>query len=1165
MSINILQNLNIEDESDDTNAREGLSKTIDTIKRHIIGTKTSDLSQIYSGKVTIKGSLTIKNAKTFSSKTRIFLNDAEVPLNISSTFWMKSLKQDIQVENFRVESEEMEVSSILTNFLDAHPVRDFLLLDTDKPQGSVNLMIANSIVDGDVKGHKENVPSLLYHLNKTAVHRQGPPIVIESSVDFRGKLSVKNLKTEIINEHLISEMVHKNSPLIMFQAPKKIRNLQVKSMRVEDHLNVTRYNDVNLEAFQDQTIRIDQPITLESLTVSSFDANNLTIEEFEGHEFNRLINNLEQEFQFNSDGSKTSRNVRINGNVDFQSNIFIETINGIQSFNDYAMIIASKNDANQLIGGKKVFKESVNVQDYLEVKTINGFSANRLLYQSLSRGERQTISGNWTVNKLITSALMTYNLNDIKKNQFVSRELCHLPLMVNVDIDELEVNDITAGSSPFDITRMLQAIHFPKRVNWDYITTLGYVSMPTGEDSVLDHLMKFGVYRKGFPQIITGSVTVVNDKLYLRKIIKMDSALVANGSPIDIQYLHDDSVKNETGKVQVVRGIKSFLAPAVYVSYLRIDPRATFDTSVINDVNVLHLNNTIIRPTDYINNEKRFENIYVDDLIVHGRINGIEPDNLIALPHDKIVRIPEITFKSLQVMELTTFTFNLTSVLWFLGNRMRKHSTEGEIQNMVMPLNFVTLELQNETVIPAINDLMIDDAVFSYSDQLQEIYGHKIVTGTIKLIGPAIIGRINGIDFMDFTRHSVMQYENHQSKLLVLPAIELKQGIQIDHSINNHRIEDLLTSDAHVPKLNVLTSLMEQVQIHYQSLSAERKLKKSRAKRLLYIDYDPNVEIRHDGRRINDRCAVDVIEPSYNQIVVKQKRNSEFSADVASARLKLTPDFRCHQNSLSSKSFSLTWMLKSIPDLTYFQNFTFTNEISDVKFLESTDHLMMILTMENQKNYSSEVVILKLDKMNHEWYENQKIPGLKAVTKSSIVETSNYHFLVISSFDTNADNDFVMIRILDTAGQFTETQRKLPGAKYDIVLSADVQLKFRAVKSRTFLIMSRVNSKFIIIYRFREESLEFILQRKILFESEILEVVVMYINDAPFFIVSLQTGDFCVYEYRGIESWQAKQCGYFANINHVKSYEFLKRQHLFLISTLNSGTALTVYKQGELY
>jgi hypothetical protein len=63
--------------------------------------------------------------------------------------------------------------------------------------------------------------------------------------------------------------------------------------------------------------------------------------------------------------------------------------------------------------------------------------------------------------------------------------------------------------------------------------------------------------------------------------------------------------------------------------------------------------------------------------------------------------------------------------------------------------------------------------------------------------------------------------------------------------------------------------------------------------------------------------------------------------------------------------------------------------------------------------------------------------------------------------------------------------------------------------------------------------------------------------------VSLKDGYFYIYQWKGIEGWKQLQYGFFNEVNSVKAYEYLKKQYLFLLSSQNSATALSIYKQGE--
>lgn len=61
--------------------------------RHIVGTGLEDLSQVYNGKVVIKGSLKLNRVHLERPKTAIFSKLGLFDLNIADQYWMKSVDQ----------------------------------------------------------------------------------------------------------------------------------------------------------------------------------------------------------------------------------------------------------------------------------------------------------------------------------------------------------------------------------------------------------------------------------------------------------------------------------------------------------------------------------------------------------------------------------------------------------------------------------------------------------------------------------------------------------------------------------------------------------------------------------------------------------------------------------------------------------------------------------------------------------------------------------------------------------------------------------------------------------------------------------------------------------------------------------------------------------------
>lgn len=69
------------------------SENDEFITKHIVGTKVEDLSQVYNGKVVIKGSLRLSNVILDSPKTNLVVNNEQFRLNVAESFWMKSVDQ----------------------------------------------------------------------------------------------------------------------------------------------------------------------------------------------------------------------------------------------------------------------------------------------------------------------------------------------------------------------------------------------------------------------------------------------------------------------------------------------------------------------------------------------------------------------------------------------------------------------------------------------------------------------------------------------------------------------------------------------------------------------------------------------------------------------------------------------------------------------------------------------------------------------------------------------------------------------------------------------------------------------------------------------------------------------------------------------------------------
>ncbi|XP_070500855.1 uncharacterized protein fs(1)M3 [Chironomus tepperi] len=1169
MFLNVKENLNIKD--GDVDVKE-IQHFIHLIKRHVIGTESSDLAQIYNGKVVIQGTLTLNNMNIFSPKTRIFVNDMAVPQNITDNYWTKSTKQEIYVDNFVITNNAV-MNGIITKSLNNHPVINYLRIDNNEYQGDARLRFENAIIEGEVQGHPKNFPSLLLQLSQNVIPLNGPPMTVSSPIEFRNKLIVRKLYTGSINGITADTLVHKHLQLILFEAPKVVENLNVNNLIVDSSISITNYNNVNLPKFLNDAIRIDMPILLDSLNMKSFTAYNLTVVDLEQHNLNAMIRNLVEELDFNKESNKAKRSIRIHGDATFNANIFIDLLNTKMDFNEFVNLLALNVPEPQEIGGKKIFQKGLIV-DNLDSKSINEFSTDRLLHSSLCRGDKQTIQGQIFVKNLRVNELHTNKLNEILWNQLIDKEKLNLPLRINIDLDEIETEDLYTNSHSSDFNEMLRIIKFPQRRSWNSITTLKGSDILFGTDTYLDTLINDGVV-KSAPQEILEQVEIENP-FYMRNVKKRDYFITTRTKTIDIKFLNEDSVKDNSPN-EIIRGRKTVINGYRFdANNLIIGHQCNFYSTYINNVNVMELNKTICRRGESLNSHKRFANLEVDELYMQsGLLNGVALPSIFQITHDNI-RLPELNFDYLEVNNLKTFSFNTYSLLLFLESRLRKYGSKSQSIKSYLTINSV--QFDNDTSIMAINNVNLDDAVYLKSDQLQIIDGHKIVTGSVIIKGPAHIGTINNVDIVEFHRNTVDIYQDYRSNVpLKLSQVELKNGMHITKNINDRNIDELLSSNAHSPKLNDLMTLIANVTKQITDIDHEKSSKRKK-KRMLYIDVDENIDFQfktprsNDGNECSVRNEID-FKPYSKGVIITQRSELEMSVDLPSVKFKLNPNFECDGSDVSSRKLDLWWNYpndKERSENTFFRNFTFEKTVTDVKFMESADNKFILIAVALQNNGTSEILFLRLDKATDELIPHSPtIVNFYETSKIAFVESSDkINYLVVSSYQKDTEKDKVFIYRFDSSqGLFVESQKPFTGGNFDIILGINVRT-LAGFRGRTFIIFAKTNGKQVRIYQKKDETGEFIFHKMIDdFKDNIVEVLVLYINEKPFIIVSQKSGLFCLYEWRGIESWKSKSCGRFENIQQMKSFEYLNRQHLFLASIAQNSApsinALTIYSQGN--
>lgn len=1094
LSLNINKNLLIEDNEQDSNQRKSLSESIETIKRHIIGTKSADLSQIYNGQVQIRGSVTVRNVQ---AKAKIVVADMEVPENISSVFWMRSFKQQIQADSFKF-NNDLETNQIFTNFLNSHPARNFLLLNTNASQEHVNLLIKNGIVQRNVINQNPNIPSFLSQLNANAVFRKRGPTQIRSPVEFQSELIIMDLRTDFINEIFTNNYINSKQQLVQFDGQNKVDTVHVNKLFINQILNVTLYNAVNLNNFFQNAIRTNKPFEIDNIAVKTFESLKLTIDQLENQNFNNLVELLENEFNLKARTESKQRNARVSGNAGFLMDVFFGTFNEKLNFNEHLNMLVLNNDnfgQSTSIGGKKTFQNIVHVSESLSVAKINNFEIDYLLHNALLRNGKQIIYESWNTNNTKVNVLRVQNFNEIRRHQFIDKHKTDPGLDLNLDVEELSTQKITAGSYSFDIAQLLEEIEYPKRKHWNQVTVYD-VEQHFGAVTKLDSLMSFGVQKDGDEQLVTANVIIASDKVNLDKIVVSGNTVIAKGRPVDLYRLIDDSLKKHPFNAhQQISGMKIFANP-LYGKALEVADGAYYSSPTINNVNVHEFNETLFRIANsnrVLKSEKTFMDfVYVDELIAEKSINGIPPDFLIFLSVDNF-HLPRLSIAdTLTVHNLYTYTFNNYSIMNHLENRMVKNGMSQEVASI---LTFDVLELLKDSRLTSINNIIMEDVVFMNADYLQDISGKKNVLGKMTLLGPSTIHQINSRDFQEFFKQTLSKSQNYSIDSIVVPAVMLHQGMTIQSHLNSRTIEELLLSDKHTPTINKLMSFELQIKDQINIIDLQRKMKRKRTKRFMYIEHNPNLEITYDPTNAENNCTIDVIVPTYNRITVKhQKRDSRVEMSLPMVNVTLIKDFDCSREVVAGKEqFYVQWQwLEKLE--TFSEYFKFESLVYDVMLFSPQKWDLVYLIVTLRGNNGTEIQLLELDEKSNKWMRLQSIGGnanVKIVTK--LVVTLNYDFLVVSTI--NGYSDVVTIYVYDNSSRmFYELQQI--HESFDVILDINVEPKVKTMhhKVHSFLLLSREYGKTLFVYKLKSGNGKFTMLQKIDFNSVIVEVVVVYID-----------------------------------------------------------------------
>ncbi|KAH8295934.1 hypothetical protein KR018_001111, partial [Drosophila ironensis] len=776
------------------------------------------LQQYYSGKVTIEGSLTVRNVNRDTAKAELKVgNQSLIPSDLQAKYLLKSKPQNISRLTFGY--ARVVAPSLTTDYLDGHPISDHLLarsqqISESRANRSLHLIFMNASIQGDVLCR--DYSTRLAELAKDAV-RQGQEANITGYKRFMAPVMVTDLQSLEINGLPVSELVLKGNPQQNFTGSKTFARLVITDeLKVYDELNVSRLNGLPLEQLLGHDLSLQR---LELMDTPHLQR--LYFRRLNGLPFDELLSKISE-----SDGDEILRlhkQLLIEGNVRFEEPVQLQEINGIP-WEDYLKRLV-RSDANAELTGRKTFRADVQLSDSLKAPRVNDFDLSSLLDNTLLRMTPQEISGSYSFGYLKATNLDVKRVNGVPQEEFLDARK-DLRLQGDLYLKKLTINGSLKcpEGTGYDFGDLRQRVEQVQQLPWRNLIVTGDAQWEdaegVGEQEELEYLRKHAVRSQG-NQSISGNVLLRQP--YIR-VLQSQRPLPQD---LNFTYLAADALRRwtATNETQEVTAPVEFLG-LVTAGTLRLENDSYF--GLVNGIDIKRLNASLYRLSsgEAIAADLRFvttpkiEKLQLSD----PHINGAGIENIFE--QGKGQSWPRVTLKNLLVQQnLSVANLNSMSMKFFLDNRI---PLKGPALEVFGALSFENLQLGNRPVLRSINGIPLENLVQRHSKQVQTISGTKTFHGGVELTGPGHVMSLNGRDLSESYRESIFRDKDYNIDSLVLDSALFPGGLLLPSNSN--------------PKERVIPTPVEQSSPLAELRDILKTNNQSVSRRLLYLDHDPQAE-----------------------------------------------------------------------------------------------------------------------------------------------------------------------------------------------------------------------------------------------------------------------------------------------------------------------------------
>ncbi|KAK8727560.1 hypothetical protein OTU49_009623, partial [Cherax quadricarinatus] len=135
-----------------------------------------------------------------------------------------------------------------------------------------------------------------------------------------------------------------------------------------------------------------------------------------------------------------------------------------------------------------------------------------------------------------------------------------------------------------------------------------------------------------------------------------------------------------------------------------------------------------------------------EHLFISGSLGGINLQDLVPISATGVI-VGNVKFTApINIMGNLMVSGLIDGV--DLASVFSNRVTLGENQTLFGSWQFEEIIVEGDLEVEQINDVLVSDLVVKYGMILQEISGHKIITGTLSVQGDVHTSRLNGLDIV---------------------------------------------------------------------------------------------------------------------------------------------------------------------------------------------------------------------------------------------------------------------------------------------------------------------------------------------------------------------------------------------------------------------------------